>query len=244
MGFGFLCSALVGVNSTLVGFGFICTALAVFLLCLPPLDLRGLDLVLTLPPVTPMRRLSPRLCCYWSVWKPLLRGGYCHSHQLSCLCTTFPSIPLATHPHSLVNHSHLESISGSSSPVAANQAPHKNMLTPHSHCLVSQLLCMTYLTHLSVYSPLSTSAICSWFSSAPPILSSRLASLKQGKDSLPHPVKLPIHFTYLSTCLNVDVLSTPVSVYNKPAVILTYPCVQSCLLTTITLYIITINILI
>ncbi len=87
------------------------------------------------------------------------------------------------------------------------------------------------LTYLSVCSPLSTPAICSWFSSAPPILSSGLASWKPGKDSLPHQVKLPIHFTYPSTCLNVDVLSTPASVYNKPAVILTYPCVQSCLLT-------------
>ncbi len=101
---------------------------------------------------------------------------YCHSHQLSRLGITFPSIPLATHLHSLVNHAHLESLSGSSSPVTANQAPHKNMLTPHSHFLVSQLFCMAYLTHLSVYLPLSTPLIWSWFSSASPILCSRLAS--------------------------------------------------------------------
>ncbi len=63
--------------------------------------------------------------------------------------------------------------------------------------------------------------ICFWFSSAPQIISSGLASWKQGRDSLPHPVKLPIHFTYLSTCLNVDVLSTLASVCNKPTVILT-----------------------
>ncbi len=82
--------------------------------------------------------------------------SYCHSHQLSRLCTTCPSIPFATHLHPLVNHTHLESIRGSSSPVTANQAPHKSMLTPHCHVLVSQLCCMSYLSHLSVYSSLSS----------------------------------------------------------------------------------------
>ncbi len=105
------------------------------------------------------------------------------------------------------------------------------MHTPHSHCLVSNLFCMTYLTPLSVYSPLSTPAICSWFSSAPPILCSGLASGRKGKDTLPHPVKLPVCFSYLSTCLKVDVLSTPASVFNKLAVILTYLCAPSCLMT-------------
>ncbi len=120
VGCGFLCSALVC-------FCFICSALAGFLICLPVLDLSGLDLVLSSP------GSAYALPLFWTVL--LLehleatpsRGcgevGYCHSHQFSRLCTTFPSIPLVTHLHSLVNHSHLESISGSSSPVAANQAP-------------------------------------------------------------------------------------------------------------------------
>ncbi len=81
VGFGFLRFALVGVSSTLVGFSFFCSALAGFLvcrLCLPPLDLRCMDLALRShpPPVPPLLHLSTGLCCYcWSVWKPLLREG-------------------------------------------------------------------------------------------------------------------------------------------------------------------------
>ncbi len=49
-----------------------------------------------------------------------------HSHQVNC--TAFPSIPLATHLHAVINHSHLTSIREFSSPVAANQAPYKTTL--------------------------------------------------------------------------------------------------------------------
>ncbi len=78
VGFGFLCSALVGLCflcsalvglcflcSALVGLCFICSALPGLLLCLPILS----------SPVQPMRCLSSGLCCYWSIWNPLLLGG-------------------------------------------------------------------------------------------------------------------------------------------------------------------------
>ncbi len=135
VGFGFLCSALVGISSALVGFGFICSALAGFLLCqlcLHPLDLRCIDLALR---STWFRLCSTSLLDYVVVGASGSRsfeGGYCHGHHLSHLCTAFPSIPLAPHLHFLVSHSHLTSISESSSPVPANQAPYKRTLTPHT----------------------------------------------------------------------------------------------------------------
>ncbi len=102
-----------------------------------------------------------------------------------------------------------------------------------SDCLVSQMLPDSSLCLLT--SKYSSDLLLVLQRSTDPQLWASL--LKARKDSLPHPVKLPIHFIYLSTCLNVDVLSTPASVYNKPAVILTYPCVLSCLLTSVFIYI-------
>ncbi len=56
----------VGISSALAGLCFICSAL-------PCLDSCSAFLSCP-PPVQPMRCLSSGLCCYWSIWKPLLLG--------------------------------------------------------------------------------------------------------------------------------------------------------------------------
>ncbi len=68
-------------------------------------------------------------------------GGNCHSYQLNC--TAFPSIPLATHLHAVINHSHLTSIRESSLPVMPIMLPIK-----HSTHLVSRLQALCLSSHL------------------------------------------------------------------------------------------------
>ncbi len=150
----------------------------------------------------------------------------CHSHNLSLLCTAFPSILLATHLQSLVNHSHLKPISGSSSPVIANQAIHKVTLTPHSQCLVSQLLfcCLPNASIcLPTYKFSSDLLHVLWHFNDPLLLSSHL---EENGCTWIHQAKPPSSDRYQDTFLLAGVLPSPATVFNKPAIILVYPCVS------------------
>ncbi len=103
-----------------MGFGFICSTLAGFLLCLHP----WISIACTGTPsllVPPLLLLSV-VGAYGSRSFEGWGGGNCHSYQLNC--TAFPSIPLATHLHAVINHSHLTSIRESSLPVMQIMLPH------------------------------------------------------------------------------------------------------------------------
>ncbi len=112
VGFSFVCSTLGGFGFALVGFGFVCSAWWASALLFRP---GGLRLHLLHPRWILLyfssmdnhcmdRALHPSwfLVCSASGASGAApsRGGYCHSHQLNC--TAFPSIPLATHLHSVI----------------------------------------------------------------------------------------------------------------------------------------------